>query len=76
MRANGWDSPSVFRRTGSSAFAFEPRTFPLVASTTKGRVPKLYCKSKSKSESDTTNIILKNVEWGWRGQNTLGNPRV
>ena len=42
----------------------------------KGRVPDPNCNPEIESESYTLNTILKNVEWGWRGQNTLGNPRV
>ena len=42
-------------------------------SMTKGRVPDPNCNPEIESESYTPNTILKNVEWGWRGQ-TAGNP--
>jgi hypothetical protein len=34
----------------------------------KGRVPDPNCNPEIESESYTLNTILKNVEWGWRGQ--------
>ena len=73
MHVNGWGSPPVLRRTGLSAFASEPRAFPLVASMAKGWAPKLYCNLQEQSESGTLHTDMKNEEKGWRGQTPLAS---
>ena len=50
------------------AHAFSASGISARVSTAKGRVPDPNCNTEIESESYTPNIILKNVEWGWRGQ--------
>jgi len=61
-----WGKHDVFAPSGISA----------MVSMAKGRVPVPNCNAELQSESDTTEDILKNVEWGWRGQTptAVGEP--
>ena len=74
MRANGWDSPSVLRRTGSSAFVFRLGHFRYERPWLKDERRSSTKHLNYNSESDTPNSHIQSVEWGWRGRtpSTLG----
>ena len=63
-------------REGQAHLHFPPRAFLLGCPCLKVRVPDPNCNPEIESESYTLNTILKNVEWGWRGQTptSVGEP--
>jgi hypothetical protein len=67
MRANGWESPSVLRRAGSSASVFRLGHFRYERPWLKDERRRSSKYLNSNSESDTANSHMQSVEWGWRG---------
>src|SRR3989344_4405395 len=68
--AVSFSPPAVWGGNGrvGQAHAFSASGISARVSTAKGRVPDPNCNTEIESESDTPTTILKNVEWGWRGQ--------